>query len=211
MKSQHQAFLSGLRARMNESLPAWDAHLKMVPSIRQKEMQKRRNVNQGKKAAVLICFFPDKKDEISFVLIRRNEYDGVHSGQISFPGGRYEEEDDDLIQTALREAEEEVAINSKNIEVLGVLTPIYIPPSNFYVQPVLAWVDHLPDFVPQEAEVSEILKVSLKEILDPACRQEKNIPHQEYKRIQVPCFYIQEHIIWGATAMILSEVVELFN
>ena len=200
-----------LKAALAGELPGVASQMKMVPAIRKKEMEKRNWDDNAKKAAVLICFYPVGDGEIHLALIRRNEYDGVHSGQISFPGGRYEEDDRDLIHTALREAEEETNILIDSVEVLGEITPVYIPPSNFIVNPVVGWTSIKPEFIAEKAEVQEILSISMSELLNPANHQIKDIIHREYNIIDVPCFYIQGHIIWGATAMMLGEIKDLLG
>jgi 8-oxo-dGTP pyrophosphatase MutT (NUDIX family) len=183
----------------------------MVPSIRQKEIEKRAWNENAQKAAVLICLYPDKDNNLYVPLIRRNEYDGVHSGQISLPGGKYERGDKSLVITALREAEEELNIRADRIEILGEISDVFIPPSNFIVKPVIAWSPEHPDFIPDTSEVSEVIPVSLDDLLSENVRKIKDIPHRDYNIIDVPCFYINDQIIWGATAMILSELVDLIN
>lgn len=206
---RHLIFRDKISHTLEKELPGIESQMKMVPAHRQKEMEGLNWTLEPKKAAVLICFYPDEHGEIYLALIRRNEYDGVHSGQISFPGGRYEEEDRDLIHTALREAEEETNIRQDNVQILGEITPVYIPPSNFLVNAVVGWTDKKPDFIAEVAEVQEILSIPLSELLNPANRQTKDIKHREYSIIDVPCFFIQGHIIWGATAMMLSEVLDV--
>jgi 8-oxo-dGTP pyrophosphatase MutT (NUDIX family) len=135
----HHKFISGLRERLSGDLPGLASQLKMVPEARRKEIEARNTAGDAKRAAVLICMYPGQDGQIELVLIRRNEYDGVHSGQISFPGGRYEDGDADLQYTALREAEEETNIRIDEVEVLGSISPVYIPPSNFYVEVMVGW------------------------------------------------------------------------
>ncbi|MEN8226221.1 MAG: CoA pyrophosphatase [Bacteroidota bacterium] len=209
-KNKHAAFKAWLKAALSDGLPGIPSHMKMVPAIRRKEMESQCGGENARKAAVLICFYPDG-DDIHFALIRRNEYDGVHSGQISFPGGRFENSDRNMVHTALREAEEETNILEGDVEVLGEITPIYIPPSNYIVSPFVGWTPQKPEFIPEPAEVSEILSISIKELLNPANRQMKNIQHSDHNIIEVPCFYIQDHIIWGATAMMLSEMSDIWK
>ena len=204
-------FVAGLKAALAGKLPRVASQMKMVQDIRRKEMEKGNRDDNAKKAAVLICFYPSGRGEIHLALIRRNEYDGVHSGQISFPGGRYEDKDRDLIHTALREAEEETNILIDSVEVLGEITPVYIPPSNFIVNPVVGWTSRKPDFIAEKAEVQEILSISISELLNPANHKIKDIIHREYNITDVPCFYIQGHIIWGATAMMLNEIKDLLG
>ena len=119
MHRKPEIFVQLLKQRLSETLPGLSSQMKMVPEERRKEIESRNPTNRAKKAAVLICFFPDGYSNIHLVLIRRNEYDGVHSGQISFPGGRYEDNDRNMVKTALREAEEETNIKAKDVEVLG--------------------------------------------------------------------------------------------
>jgi len=210
MDPAQTAFKDNLKARLRLPLPGQSSQMKMVPEARRKEIEHSSDHGHARKAAVLICFFPVDND-IRLVMIRRNEYDGVHSGQISFPGGRNEESDPDMVYTALREAEEETNILINQVEVLGEITPVYIPPSNFIVNAVIGWAEEKPRLIPDPTEVSEILTMSVDELRNPANLQHRNIPHREFKLIDVPCFYIQEHIIWGATAMILMEVVDLIG
>ncbi|HSG67401.1 MAG TPA: CoA pyrophosphatase [Bacteroidales bacterium] len=202
-------FKEDLKNALTAGLPGLTSQLKMVPEIRRREIENRRLDNDTRKAAVLICFYPGENGGIELALIRRNEYDGVHSGQISFPGGGYEEGDKDLVDTALREAEEEVNIRAGDVEVLGEISPVYIPPSNFFVKPVIGWLDERPAFIPEINEVQEVISLNLEEITDPGCVATKNIEHREFRIIDVPCFYIRGHIIWGATAMMLSEIVDI--
>ncbi len=209
MNDDHQAFVDGLKRRLKMELPGLASQLKMVPAARKRDLTESLHQSGGKKAAVLICLFPAHDGEICFVLIKRNEYDGVHSGQISFPGGSHEEGDENLVATALREANEETGIDKNKVQVLGSLTSVYIPPSNFFVEPVVGWTNAVPDFVPDKTEVSEILIVPLGIITQPAYRSEKVIPHREFRGMNVPCFTIGGHIVWGATAMILSEMSDL--
>lgn len=210
MIQKHEIFIHKLRDALSGDLPGIEAQMKMVPAIRRVEMQKRNWDRQARKAAVLIAIYQEN-GELRIPLIRRNEYDGVHSGQISLPGGKMEETDADLIRTALREAKEETNISVDELQVLGSITNIYIPPSNFIVQPVVAWLDKKPDFIAQESEVAEIITISLAQLLNPVHRLTRNISHREYRIIDVPCFYIDENIIWGATAMILSELADVID
>ncbi len=106
------------------------------------------------------------QNEIYFPLILRPAYDGVHSGQVAFPGGRYEKTDENLIRTALREAQEEIGLRLNDVKVLGILTELFIPASNFYVLPVVATIPYRPDFYPDPREVEDIFEIKLKDISD---------------------------------------------
>jgi 8-oxo-dGTP pyrophosphatase MutT (NUDIX family) len=155
----------------------------------------------------LILFFPEK-DIPNIVFIQRPEYDGVHSGQIAFPGGKAEVSDSSMQHTALRETGEEIGVNTGDIKMIGKLTKLYIPPSNFLVEPFVGYVNYKPVFVPDAKEVSEIVTVSLDELMDKKSFQLRDIDALglTYK---VPCFFVRQKIIWGATSMILNELMEV--
>jgi len=149
------------------------------------------------------------EEELHLVLTRRPDYDGVHSGQVSFPGGRHEPPEA-LTTTALRETWEEIGIPASEIELLGELTPLYVIPSNFEVHP---FVGHYigtgrPRFSPDVREVAAILEVPLRLLLDPTTRVEELMELRGGLRLRVPCFRVGEHAVWGATAMMLSEFLE---
>ena len=204
-------FKEKLLARIIQPLPGMEAQKLMAPSTSDK---KRFNIKEGKNArlgAVLILIFP-RDGKLFFPLIQRPEYDGVHAGQISFPGGKLEESDSDLIQTALRESNEEIGINNREVEVLGTLTDLYITVSNFKVRPVIGLVENVPDFIPDKSEVAKIIESDLDNIVNDNLRKEKeiiverNLPDIKFKHhLQAPYFDIDGHVVWGATAMILSE------
>lgn len=199
-----------LKKRLAEPLPGMDAQMKMAGMRRIIRQGKIQVPSHAKKAGVLILFFPDN-DDIKLVFIRRNEYKGAHSGQISFPGGRHEPEDPDIVATALRETEEEIGINRNNVIILGLLTDLYIPPSHFLVTPVVGYINERPVFHPDPEEVKGILEVSLKDILSEEAQQVKKITIFPGIRWKVPCFYVHETVIWGATAMILNELAEVIR
>lgn len=163
------------------------------------------------KAGVMALFYPNKYEITNLVLILRKTYKGVHSNQVGFPGGRVENYDKNLKHTALRETEEEVGVPKAEVRVVKKLTKLYIPPSNFWVHPYVGLIDKTPKLIPQESEVEKILEVDLEDFLD-----EKNLISQELstsyaKNIQVPAFSLNGHIVWGATAMMLSELKDLLK
>lgn len=196
-----------LRNELQNTLPGYDAQLKMsaAPSARIKSNPGEKS----KKAGVLIpLYYKKEMPYISF--IRRAKYEGVHSNQISFPGGKYEENDSNITETALREAEEEIGINAKKVDILGKLTQLYIPISNYLVTPIVGFCKEHPAFVPDQTEVEEVVEINLFDLLSPECKQVTNITEQNYS-IRVPAFIVDKTIIWGATAMILSEFLEVTN
>ncbi len=164
-----------------------------------------------RKAAVLILFYPDFENNTSFVLIQRKKYQGVHSNQVAFPGGKTEKEDVDLMQTALREAEEEVGIISKEVAIIRSLTEVYIPPSNFMVKPYLGYLTIRPEFRAQPEEVERIIEVTAKEFLDETNVFTQKLSTSYASEIDVPAFKLRGYTVWGATAMMLNEAKELLK
>jgi len=142
--------------------------------------------------------------------MQRHNYDGVHGGQISFPGGKKEPADADIIQTALREAMEETGADPSAISVLGTLTPLFIPVSNMVVTPVLGWTDKRPHFNHQPEEVVFLIEADLKRFLDPSIIKIKPFEIRG-EILDVRYFDYEGHVIWGATAMILNELLTILN
>ncbi|OFY13919.1 MAG: hypothetical protein A2X11_09915 [Bacteroidetes bacterium GWE2_42_24] len=201
-------FVDSLRDSFARGLPGLSAQLRMSPPSREILMQNPKHHHPPRKAAVLIALF-ESKNELHTLLITRNEYPGIHSGQIAFPGGKYEPADNSLIQTALRETHEEVGIAQEYIETIGCLTELYIPPSNFNVTPVVGVLRQLPNLLPDENEVSKINIISLKELFAPATRKLLQIDTPVGK-METPAYCPDGLIIWGATAMIISELQQLW-
>jgi 8-oxo-dGTP pyrophosphatase MutT (NUDIX family) len=201
------SFADALRERLAEPLPGAEAHLKMASRSRLR-MAMQPN-ERTRRSAVLIVFYP-YQNSIYLPLILRPQYDGVHAGQMAFPGGRMERSDENLIRTALREAQEEVGIRVTDVKVLGKLTEIYIPPSNFYVQPVVGILPYRPDFYPDPREVEHVVEVSLEELMDETIIGENAI---EIKGVVIdaPFYRIQGFKVWGATAMMISELLTVIN
>ena len=148
--------------------------------------------------------------EVKTVLILRPTYDGVDSGQVSFPGGGRKENDNTIVETAIRESYEEVNIDPGKVNVIGALSDMYIPPSNYMVTPVIGYTISKPDFKPEESEVERIIETNLDFLFNDTLRKETVLNIRGYQ-INAPYFDIQGHIVWGATAMILSELRELIQ
>ncbi|MEM9991809.1 MAG: CoA pyrophosphatase, partial [Bacteroidota bacterium] len=149
-----------------------------------------------------------------FPLIQRpsNNPNDPHKGQIALPGGRYELSDSSLQATALREAREEIGIVAQDVEVLGSLTPLYIPFSGYLVHPLVGKLSYSPEFILEVAEVARVIEVPLKELLDKGLRKQKDMPITNRGSLKsVNYFELQGNVVWGATAMMLSELVSIME
>jgi len=188
-------------------LPGEKAQYLMAPIGRKLTEEIMRKSADPKPSGVLILLYP-KSEETHFLLIERNRYPGVHSGQISLPGGGQEARDPDLETTALREAEEEVGVDHHTVTVIRSLTQLYVPPSNFLIQPVCGYTNTEPVLIPDTREVVQILQVPVSQLMD-----DRNIRHKPIKlalgfTVDTPYFDLLGQVVWGATAMILSEFRE---
>lgn len=181
---------------------AAQSRMKPIPRADHRPPQQDGEPRQG---AVLILLY-EKDGEVHVVLTRRRDDLAAHAGQISLPGGRREGRET-LEEAALRETGEEVGVRPLLIRLLGELAPLYIPPSDFEVHPYVGWYGQEPRFVPQDAEVAEIIEVPLARLFDSGVRQEETWKRGDIS-LKVPFFRVGAHKVWGATAMILSEFVE---
>ena len=204
------AFIESLRSKIVGPLPGLDAQLRMAGLRRVMQQENIAIPKDASLAGVLIFFYP-VDEEPYLVFMKRTEDGGVHSGQISFPGGRYEESDHDIVFTALREAHEEVGINPKEVSVLGKLTDLYIPPSRFLVTPVVGYSLLNHDFFADPSEVAEIIELPLRSFMEEGARTSAHIYINDGLQFDAPCFNIRGNIIWGATAMILNELLEMIS
>lgn len=190
--------------------PGLRAQLKMAPPHRFSDQEIFLNVPpHARKAAVMMLLYPDEYNELHFCLIQRSTYDGKHSGQISFPGGKKEKTDADYWETALRETAEEIGVTSSDVNLITVLSSTYIPPSNFLVYPFLGYINKRPNFIPEIGEVDHIIEVPLSDLLTESNITEGQIKASYMKDINVPMFVFDQYKVWGATAMILAEAREL--
>lgn len=205
-----QNLIQKLTERLKEPLPGIVYQSQMMPGNRVREYPDEATLAAARKAGV--CFLLYQKNEDWYtVLIQRTTYKGVHSGQMAFPGGTYEEEDTDLTATALRETEEEIGIKTTEINVLGKLSPIYIPPSQMYVEPLLAFWTGQSAFQKEEKEVAKIIEVSVKDLIDPTIRKKKPIEVGKGLLLNTPYFDVYDHTVWGATAAMISEFVQIIK
>lgn len=207
--TQPEKLISEIRQNIKQSLPGNIAQLRMAPSHRDGLVRNFDKTRLIRKSAVLIAMFPEN-DKIHTLLIKRASYDGVHSGQVSFPGGKFEESDESLVYTALREAQEEVGIDPLKVEVLGTLTPLFIPVSNMEVLPVIGLLKEKPILHLNLEEVEFTIQVPICHLKNPSNHFCKTINTQDYS-IEAPYIKVDCEDVWGATAMIISEFIELFS
>lgn len=206
-----QAFLEYVSKIMEATLPAKEAHYKLAPPYRIAEMERLESQSKNPKiAAVMMLFYP-KNNMTHLVLIVRNSYEGVHSGQIAFPGGKFEPEDKTYEITALRETFEEIGIHPDSIEILRQFTRLYIPPSDFLVYPFLGICKEEILFSPDTSEVAAVIELPLAVFLDEEVMVNVEISTSYANDIMVPAFKIEQHIVWGATAMMLSELKDVLK
>lgn len=198
-----------LKERFKKPLPGTDAQYLMAPSGRRTAVGIAGPQQHFKISSVLILLFPDHNGNAQTVLIKRPLNSGIHSGQIALPGGKHENSDPTFRHTALREANEEIGIHAADVEVMGGLTELYIPPSNFLVHPFVGCIDYTPQFQINAHEVDSIIPVHLRTLLSMNAGNEP-FP-TSYGTQNAPCFYLENHKIWGATAMILSEFRALWG
>jgi 8-oxo-dGTP pyrophosphatase MutT (NUDIX family) len=200
---------SDIEQLLKKTLPGEEAHLKMSPAYRARYTKEEIQKFNPKVAAVLALFYL-KNEEWHLVFTERMTYPGVHSGQISFPGGK-REMNEELFETALRETEEEVGVSPKMLKLAGKLTDIYVPPSNFEVHPFVAVTENIVEFKKQDTEVHQILEIPVSFFLSPESISKTEIILPNQTKFEVPAFVYEEKVIWGATAVILSELISLIN
>jgi len=207
-----QLSIEELKQKFSMPLPGALSHLKMSPIHRVEDFSGLNGMMPlAKKSAVLVLLFPDQ-GQLKTVFIKRSEYDGVHSGQISFPGGQYESTDKSFEDTALRETNEEIGVASDKIQLIGQLTDFYIPPSNFLVKVFVGYSSQKPEYIPDKKEVQSVIEVNVEELYD-----KNNITQKEFYStsrkilVNAPTYIINGVEIWGATAMIVSELLDVLK
>ena len=197
--------IAGLGDCLKKALPGQPAQNLMAPSMRPPGMA-QYDGSKPRSSGVMILLFPIDR-LIHTVFIIRTE-GGPHGGQISLPGGKQEKSDPDLVFTARRETQEEIGVNPDLIEDLGLLTPLYVPHSNFIIQPVIGYTGIKPGFVADKKEVAGMITPSLKELFAPENRRTMTLKRAGFE-ITAPYYDAGGHRIWGATAMIMSEFERL--
>ncbi len=208
MRSSFEKTIELLRRRLSSELPGPPAHVRMAPSRAAAAERIQVEGRDCREAGVLALLYPRMGEPHLLVTVRRAHL-SQHAGQISFPGGR-REPDEALLQTALRETREEVGLDPSLIEVMGALTPLYVPPSNYCVYPFVGFTRAEPDLIPHDYEVERIEHVPLRCFLDRGNLREEDWTIRG-ERLRVPFYHVEGLTIWGATAMMISEITALFE
>lgn len=206
MRFAFEAVAERLRCRIEAgALPGHDAHLAMAPSSRLDRWMLSVEGKKGREAAVLALVHPDKHGAACIVLTARPDGMRDHAGQVAFPGGR-REPGETFVETALREAHEEVHLDARAVELVGPMTPLYIPPTRFLCHPFVALATSPPSLVPGEAEVAAILHVPLDDLFADAALAFGTWEVNGQPSAQVPYYRVGAYRVWGATAMMLAEL-----
>jgi len=185
-------------------MPGLEAHIQMKPRLADGSPINIKHPTPPKEGAVLILL-NNLGGKAHFPLIQRPMYEGVHSGQIALPGGKVEPSDTNLYQTALRETEEEIGVDRGAIEVVGSLSAFYVAASNFNVLPVIGKIDATPKFAPDSREVEAIINPAIEDLMDASKAKTKEIEARGGMKLWCPYFDLGGKVVWGATAMMLSE------
>lgn len=201
--------INNLKRRIQKPLPGAFAQYEMAPLGRKEFAQ---SVTDYTTASVLALLYP-KASEWHMVFIKRTSHKhDRHSAQISFPGGKMEESDESYVANAVREANEEIGLEPTKVQIIGELSSLQIPVSGFEVFPVLAYYETAPLFIPQISEVADIIELPLDVITNNSFKRNKNIALENGVNLQnVPVFQHESTTIWGATAMILNEIIHLIE
>jgi 8-oxo-dGTP pyrophosphatase MutT (NUDIX family) len=207
-RDPHDLDLSLLARRLHGEKPGLQSQLKMVPEHRRGDKTYQEAGDTCLRAGVLVLIYP-REDGFCLVLTRRTSQVAHHQAQISFPGGQMDKHET-AIDTALREAAEEINLAPSEVRVLGELTPLYIPPSNYCIYPIVAAAEKRPVFRPAPREVAEVIEVPLDHLLDPQNIRSEKWPLRGMD-VMVPFYFFQGHKIWGATAMVLAELLDLIK
>jgi len=202
-------FINKLKIAIKKGLPGTKVQWMMAGSDRLLKDFPKVPGPDAKVAGVLILLWPEN-GFVHTVFMQRPDYVGFHGGQISFPGGKQEPADENIIRTAVREAHEETGINTDFIEVAGLLTPLFIPVSNTIVTAVIGYSREIPSFRPDPQEVDHLIIADLQKFLDPRIIKTR-LMELRGESYDIRYFGYEAYAIWGATAMILNELIEIFR
>jgi 8-oxo-dGTP pyrophosphatase MutT (NUDIX family) len=208
MKENGLQFFHRLKEALGKPLPGAEAQYLMAPGMRPRYDTVEDIPSSAKQSSVLMLLYP-KGRELHTVFIKRTEDNSLHSGQISLPGGKMESPDNSLKETALRETREELGIITKNIQVIGKLTPLYIDLSHFLVQPYLGYITYSPKFSPEPKEVERVIEWPLPKLLSSG--HKTGGINVRGTCIEAPYYPLGTDRLWGATAMIVREFIEILQ
>lgn len=201
-----------LKHKLSKPLPGIRSHLKMAPQHRPEQLMSYHEGNKNAKKGAVLMLFYNESDETKMIIIRRSNYVGIHAGQIAFPGGRYEDEDKNVRTTALREIHEEIGIPENKIEIVGRLSDIYVPPSNFLVSVFVGYLDEKPMYKIEEREVDKVIEVPFSDFFKPGLIKEKEFfVSTQNASSKAPYFDVSNAEIWGTSAMVISEFLDLMK
>lgn len=204
------SFAEELKYRLSQPLPGMEAQYEMAPASRGRFNVEKLKDGSFRKSAVMLMIYKNGNN-LYIPLTKRQEYKGKHSGQISLPGGKFDEPDGSLENTALRELHEEIGIH-REIEIIGCLTPLYIPVSNFLVQPfVSVYQTEDIEFNTNEREVKELIPLQIDLLKKTELIKREGIVSGDGYHLNTPYFDLNGEVVWGATAMILNEFSKLLN
>ena len=200
-------FKTEIKKRLAEKLPAEKAHASVM-SYQRKSAEQIIKEKADVRTSAVLCLIEPTADSWCIYLMERKVYGGVHSGQISFAGGKTEPGDKSHQHTALRETHEELGVHPNNVEILGELSTIYIPPSNFLVYPFVGFALQKLIITPSPDEVESVLRATPQDLLKATSVKRSAVKMSGSEaRIKVNHYTVNGHVVWGATAMILSELV----
>ncbi len=202
-------WIETLRERLKQPLPGPEAHVELSTIGRKLRVEKADKTGARRSAVLMLLY--QKEDGWHIPLIRRPNYEGVHGGQMALPGGKIEEQDPSLAHTALRETQEEIGIEVKEGNLIGALSELYIPPSHSLVTPYIAFAPSPQEFKPDPNEVDQVFEMAIADFLDPAKRRTRSVTVMGNYQLEVPAYYIQEQTVWGATAMMMTELLYLIK
>lgn len=193
-----------LRTRLNDPMPGMEASKEMFPVLRNGDRLRMEHDEEAREGAVMILLYQEG-GTVRFPIIQRPIYPGVHSGQMALPGGKREQGDKDLVETALREMEEEIGVPADDVEVIGSLSSFYVAVSNFQILPVIGLTRKQPMYKPQQSEVADIISADLSHLINDAYRKEKEMVVTGGVILRSPYFDLEGREVWGATSMMLNE------
>lgn len=203
--------IEDIRKHLTYRLPGEDAHIPMSPTGRGRSSEAIKEAVNYRESAVALVIY-EKNNELKGVLTERSPYRGMHSGEVCLPGGKKEDFETDLQQTAIRECVEEIGLKYEGFDLLGKLTPVFIPISNFSIQPYVFHYTEPPIFVPNVREVAEIFTFPIHQLFDKEIIKKTRIELSGRRVLDdIPYFDINNKVVWGATALILHEFKKMFS